>query len=58
MMGITKKAKNITITVDKDYMLITGGKLEKIATTINIEATKENLVLNCNKKIVVHGNKE
>jgi hypothetical protein len=57
-MGIIKQAKNITIKVDSEYLLMVGGKLEKNANKINIEATKENLVLNSNKKIKVQSGKK
>ncbi len=56
-MAIRKQAKNMTITVDSDYKLIVGGKLEKLAQKINVEATRENLILASNKKIVSDGNK-
>ena len=55
-MAIIKQAKNITIKVQNKYNLIVGGKLEKIAETINVEATKKKLVLASNKKIISHGN--
>ena len=51
-MGIIKQAKNITIIVTNDYNLSVGGKLEKIANKINIEATKSDLTFISNKKIV------
>lgn len=57
-MGIIKQAKNITVKVDSEYLLIVGGKLEKNANRINIEATKENLILNSNKKIIVQSGKK
>ncbi|MCY0970741.1 hypothetical protein [Chryseobacterium wangxinyae] len=47
----------MTITVKNDYKLYVGGKLEKIAEKINVEATKENMVLASNKKIIADGNK-
>lgn len=56
-MAIRKNAKNMTITVKNDYNLTVGGKLEKIAEKINVEAKKGNLVLSSNKKIVSDGNK-
>ena len=55
-MAIIKTAKNMTITVKSDYNLTVGGKLEKIADKINVEATKGNLVLASNKKIVSKDN--
>ncbi|WP_445456840.1 hypothetical protein [Flavobacterium sp. HNIBRBA15423] len=57
-MGIHKKAKNMIITIKSDYNLSVGGKLEKITTKFNVEATKGNLNLASNKKIVSDGNKE
>ena len=56
-MAIRKTAKNIIIEVKSDYNLTVGGKLEKIAEKINVEAKKGNLVLSSNKKIVSDGNK-
>lgn len=56
-MGIHKKAKNMTITVVSDYNVTVGGKLEKITTKLNVEATDGNLNLISNKKIVSDGNK-
>ncbi|WP_165396085.1 hypothetical protein [Flavobacterium sp. J27] len=56
-MGIHKKAKNMTITVVSDYNVTVGGKLEKITTKLNVEATGGNLNLISNKKIVSDGNK-
>ena len=56
-MAIRKSAKNITIEVKDSYKLFVGGKLEKIADKINVEAQDGNLVLASNKKIVSHGNK-
>ena len=57
-MAIRKTAKNIIIEVKSDYNLTVGGKLEKIAEKINVEATKENMILASNKKIVSTGNKK
>ncbi|MFC3158885.1 hypothetical protein SAMN05443633_10762 [Chryseobacterium arachidis] len=56
-MAIRKTAKNITIKVHDSYQLTVGKKAEKIAQKINAEATKGNLVLASNKKIMSHGNK-
>ena len=56
-MAIRKTAKNIIIEVKSDYNLTVGGKLEKIAEKINVEAKKGNLVLASNKKIISDGNK-
>ena len=56
-MAIRKTAKNITINVKYTYDLNVGQQLIKIAKKINVEATKDNLVLASIKKIVSHGNK-
>lgn len=56
-MAIHKQATNIIITVKSEYDLQVGGKLEKIANKLNVEARKGNLVLASNKKIVSDGNK-
>ena len=55
-MAIRKTAKNIIIEVKSDYNLSVGGKLEKIAEKINVEAKKGNLVLVSNKKIISKDN--
>ena len=57
-MAIRKTAKNISIMVYNDYNLTVGGKLEKIAEKINIEAVSENLILSSNKKIISKGKKK
>ena len=57
-MAIIKNAKNMTIIVNNNYNLNVGGKLEKIAEKINVEATEKNLVLASNKKIVSEGKKK
>jgi hypothetical protein len=57
-MAIIKQAKNITITVTEDYLLMVGGKLKKTAGKINIESKKENLVMSSNKKIMTVGNQQ
>lgn len=56
-MAIIKHAKNMNITVETEYKLSVGGKLEKVANKINVEATQHNLILISNKKIVADGNK-
>jgi hypothetical protein len=55
-MAIRKNAKNISIKVQNEYNLNVGGKLEKIAGKINVEAKKGNLVLVSNKKIISKDN--
>lgn len=57
-MAIIKQAKNMTITVTEDYLLMVGGKLKKTAGKINIESKKENLVMSSNKKIITHSDKK
>ena len=52
-MAIRKTAKNMTIIVNNDYNLTVGGKLEKIADKINVEATEKNLILTSNRKTAV-----
>lgn len=56
-MAIRKNAKNINVKVKNDYKVMVGGKLEKIANIINVESTKDNMVLVSNKKIISLGNK-
>lgn len=56
-MAIQKQTKNLSIKVSCSYNLIVGGKLEKIADEIFVHATKKNLTLVSNKKIVSDGNK-
>ena len=56
-MAIRKTAKNMTMTVKSNYNLAVGGKLQKIAQEINVEAKKDNLILASNKKVVSDGNK-
>ena len=56
-MAIIKQARNIEISVDKEYVLIVKGDVIKISNSINIESQHEDLVLNYGKKINVEGNK-
>ncbi|WP_163357895.1 hypothetical protein [Dysgonomonas sp. 25] len=56
-MAINKRAKNLIIKMNDKYTS-NSGSLIKYAESVNIESTKENLSLNCNKKIVSQGNKE
>lgn len=53
-MGIIKKAKNITIKVNKNYTLV-AGTITEIADKITVTATKRNLTLSSNKKVVIQG---
>ncbi|MDN3693882.1 hypothetical protein QWZ06_17125 [Chryseobacterium tructae] len=55
-MAIRKTAKNISIEVKDSYHLTVGNKVEKIAEKINVEATRDNLTLASNKKIVSKDN--
>ncbi|WP_431241978.1 hypothetical protein ACQ9BO_18780 [Flavobacterium sp. P21] len=57
-MTITKRAKNIQVKVIDAYQLIVGGKLEKNANKLNIEATKGDLNLVCGKKLIIRGEKK
>jgi hypothetical protein len=57
-MAIIKQAKNITIMVTEDYLLMVGGILQKKASKINIESTKENLVMSSNKKIITNSDQK
>jgi hypothetical protein len=54
-MAIIKKAKNITLQIKHDYTAI-AGKMEETAKKITVYSSKEDLVLNSNKKIVTNGN--
>lgn len=56
-MALVKQAKQVTITVNNAYNLKVGGKMEKIANKINVEAISSALTLTSNKKIVSNGNK-
>lgn len=56
-MAIRKTARNMFIEINDTYHLSVGKKVEKIARKINAEATKGNLILASNKKIMSHGNK-
>lgn len=53
-MAIIKTAKNITINVKGQYTMI-AGTITEVAHKIIITATKENLVLGSNKKVVMQG---
>ncbi|MGS2762174.1 hypothetical protein [Sinomicrobium sp. M5D2P9] len=56
-MAIIKQAQQITVAVNNAYNLKVGGKMEKIANKINVEAISSDLTLTSNKKIVSNGNK-
>lgn len=53
-MAITKKAKHITVKLNGTYVL-NAKHLVKTAELINIESTKQNLIVSSNKKVVSHG---
>lgn len=55
-MAITKVCKNRKVIVQNKYTTITA-KLTKTADSINMEATKDNFVMNCLKKITATGEK-
>ncbi|MDR0265014.1 MAG: hypothetical protein LBJ04_17480 [Sphingobacterium sp.] len=57
-MAILKQATNIKIRVQSDYNLQVGGKVQKLADVLNVEAREGNLVLASNKKVHGRGNKE
>ncbi|EKT3967334.1 hypothetical protein NTJ12_002421 [Flavobacterium psychrophilum] len=54
-MAIIKQAKNITVTITKDYFVM-AGEIERTAETMKIVATYGNIELNSEKKIVKNGN--
>lgn len=56
-MAIVKQAQQVTVIVNNTYTLKVGGKMEKIADKINVEAISSGLTLTSNKKIVSNGNK-
>jgi len=53
-MAIVKMADNINITVANKYTVVTS-KLTKTAEQMKIDATQDNLTLNCIKKICANG---
>lgn len=55
-MAILKTSKNMTVTVKNSYTAI-AKKMSKTAESIKIDATKDNLVLSCLKKITANGEK-
>ncbi|MFV0305016.1 MAG: hypothetical protein ACK5IC_06015 [Moheibacter sp.] len=54
-MAIIEKAKNMTIVTKNKETIIVGGKMEIIAEKITITATKGDLSLNSNKKVIIEG---
>lgn len=54
-MGIIKQAKNLTITLMKEHIVM-AGEIEKTADTMKIVATYGNIELNSVKKVVKNGN--
>lgn len=55
-MAIIKSAANMKVTVQKAYTVI-SSTLKKDAEAIRMDATKQNLVMNCLKKITATGEK-
>ena len=53
-MAINKKAKCVTVKLNGAYAL-NAIRLVKTAELINIESTKQNLVLSSNKKVALCG---
>ncbi|HEX8268459.1 MAG TPA: hypothetical protein VF581_01090 [Flavobacterium sp.] len=53
-MAIVKLAKNMSVTVTNNYTVV-AAKLQKSAESVKIDATKNNLMLNCIKKICAVG---
>jgi hypothetical protein len=53
-MAIIKLADNINVTVANKYIAV-SSKLDKTADEMKIDATKDNLSLNCLKKICANG---
>ncbi len=56
-MAIVKMADNIKITVNNRY-IATTAVLKKTAESIKVDATQNNLALNCLKKICANGDKK
>lgn len=56
-MAIIKNAANMKITVNSAYTVI-SSTLKKDAEAIRVDATKENLAINCIKKITATGEKK
>jgi hypothetical protein len=56
-MAITKTATNIIISIKKKEISVSKKFLEETGEKY-MEATKGNLVVNCMKKIISHGNIE
>ncbi|MFC6098378.1 hypothetical protein ACFPVY_17150 [Flavobacterium qiangtangense] len=56
-MAILKTSKNRSVTVLRKYTAI-ASKITKTSESINVDSTKENLMMNCIKKITAHGGKE
>lgn len=53
-MAIIKKAKNISIKVNKNYIVV-AGTITEFAEKITLTATKDNLILSSNKKVITQG---
>ena len=55
-MAINKTAKNLSVKIREKYICIAKESTET-SDKIEIVATKENLTLMSNKKIIIRGNK-
>jgi len=56
-MAIIKQAKNIRLRIKNNYTSVSGKYTEQTERLI-LDATSDNLTLNCIKKIVSNGRKE
>jgi len=54
-MAITRQAKNYKVIAKNQYQSIIGGKLEKYADHIFIDATDGNIDLASGKKVINNG---
>ncbi|WP_456312446.1 hypothetical protein [Pseudomonas shirazensis] len=55
-MAINKTAKNLKIKITKNYTCM-AKEIDETSGKIEIVATKENLTLISDKKIIIRGNK-
>lgn len=55
-MAINKSAKNLTVKIKNNYFCM-AQTIHETAEKVEIIATKENLILNSNKKVQLKGNK-
>ncbi len=54
-MAIIRQAKNYKVVVNNNYQAVIGGKLEKYADSITIDAIDGDLKLGSNKKVISNG---